>query len=100
MGFTGLTGYIESESLSRLRRPVGRMTVEEQRYEGEFRFVNSRLITNSEEVAFYQGNKREQRNVDHAFNKLVRPSQINWSQNSSVELCMPLLMLWQSVFMK
>ncbi|XP_038048364.1 ATP-binding cassette sub-family D member 3-like isoform X2 [Patiria miniata] len=57
--------------LTRLRRPVGRMTVEEQRYEGEFRYVNSRLITNSEEVAFYQGNKREQRNIYHAFNKLV-----------------------------
>ena len=55
----------------RLRRPVGRMTVDEQRYEGEFRYVNSRLITNSEEVAFYQGNKRERRNIYHAFNKLV-----------------------------
>ncbi len=47
------------------------MTVEEQRYEGEFRYVNSRLITNSEEIAFYQGNKRERRNIYHAFNKLV-----------------------------
>ncbi|XP_022087262.1 ATP-binding cassette sub-family D member 3-like isoform X1 [Acanthaster planci] len=57
--------------LTRLRRPVGRMTVEEQRLEGEFRYVNSRLITNSEEVAFYQGNKRERLNIYHAFNKLV-----------------------------
>ena len=31
---------------NRLRRPVGRMTAEEQHHEGEFRFVNSRLITN------------------------------------------------------
>jgi len=29
----------------RLRRPVGRMTVVEQQLEGEFRYVNSRLIT-------------------------------------------------------
>ncbi|XP_033636380.1 ATP-binding cassette sub-family D member 3-like isoform X2 [Asterias rubens] len=67
IGYLVLSGLI----LTRLRRPVGRMTVDEQRYEGEFRYVNSRLITNSEEVAFYQGNKRERRNIYHAFNKLV-----------------------------
>ena len=32
--------------LNRLRRPVGRMTADEQHLEGEFRYVNSRLITN------------------------------------------------------
>jgi ATP-binding cassette, subfamily D (ALD), member 3 len=32
------------------------MTVEEQRLEGDYRFVNSRLIVNSEEIAFYQAN--------------------------------------------
>ena len=30
----------------RLRRPAGRMTVEEQHLEGEYRYVNSRLLTN------------------------------------------------------
>uniref|UniRef100_A0A8C1DZ70 ATP-binding cassette, sub-family D (ALD), member 3a n=2 Tax=Cyprinus carpio TaxID=7962 RepID=A0A8C1DZ70_CYPCA len=33
--------------LTRLRRPIGKMTVTEQKYEGEYRYVNSRLITNS-----------------------------------------------------
>ncbi|KAM6167000.1 ATP-binding cassette sub-family D member 3 isoform 4-T4 [Erethizon dorsatum] len=33
--------------LTRLRRPIGRMTVTEQKYEGEYRYINSRLITNS-----------------------------------------------------
>uniref|UniRef100_A0A8C7KI98 ATP-binding cassette, sub-family D (ALD), member 3a n=3 Tax=Oncorhynchus TaxID=8016 RepID=A0A8C7KI98_ONCKI len=32
--------------LTRLRKPIGKMTVIEQRYEGEYRYVNSRLITN------------------------------------------------------
>lgn len=32
--------------LTRLRRPIGKMTVIEQKYEGEYRYVNSRLITN------------------------------------------------------
>lgn len=31
-----------------------KLTVQEQKLEGEFRYVNSRLITNSEEIAFYQ----------------------------------------------
>lgn len=31
-------------------RVSGRLTVQEQKLEGEFRYVNSRLITNSEEV--------------------------------------------------
>jgi len=34
-----------NEMVCRLRRPVGRMTVVEQQLEGEFRYVNSRLIT-------------------------------------------------------
>ncbi|XP_056379088.1 ATP-binding cassette sub-family D member 3 isoform X1 [Hyla sarda] len=57
--------------LTRLRRPIGKMTVTEQRYEGEYRYVNSRLITNSEEIAFYNGNKREKLTIHSAFNKLV-----------------------------
>lgn len=57
--------------LTRLRRPVGRMTAEEQHHEGEFRFVNSRLITNSEEIAFYQGGKREKLTIEKTFQRLV-----------------------------
>ncbi|XP_029474557.1 ATP-binding cassette sub-family D member 3 isoform X2 [Rhinatrema bivittatum] len=57
--------------LTRLRRPIGKMTITEQRYEGEYRYVNSRLITNSEEIAFYNGNKREKQTIHTAFHKLV-----------------------------
>ncbi|XP_029313731.1 ATP-binding cassette sub-family D member 3a isoform X2 [Cottoperca gobio] len=57
--------------LTRLRRPIGKMTVTEQRYEGEYRFVNSRLITNSEEIAFYNGNMREKQTIHTTFKKLV-----------------------------
>ncbi|XP_061522103.1 ATP-binding cassette sub-family D member 3-like isoform X2 [Phycodurus eques] len=57
--------------LTRLRRPVGKMTVTEQRYEGEYRYVNSRLITNSEEIAFYNGNMREKQTIHTTFKKLV-----------------------------
>ncbi|XP_078497364.1 ATP-binding cassette sub-family D member 3 [Lissotriton helveticus] len=57
--------------LTRLRRPIGKMTITEQRYEGEYRYVNSRLITNSEEIAFYNGNMREKQTIHKAFHKLV-----------------------------
>uniref|UniRef100_A0A8C5S9J6 ATP binding cassette subfamily D member 3 n=1 Tax=Laticauda laticaudata TaxID=8630 RepID=A0A8C5S9J6_LATLA len=57
--------------LTRLRRPIGKMTVTEQKYEGEYRYVNSRLITNSEEIAFYNGNQREKQTIHKAFHKLV-----------------------------
>uniref|UniRef100_A0A914H5Y9 ABC transporter domain-containing protein n=1 Tax=Globodera rostochiensis TaxID=31243 RepID=A0A914H5Y9_GLORO len=58
-------------ALTYLRRPIGRMTVMEQQLEGDFRFVNSRLIVNSEEIAFYQGNERERVSVLNAFQRMI-----------------------------
>ncbi|XP_034248545.1 ATP-binding cassette sub-family D member 3 [Thrips palmi] len=57
--------------LTYLRRPMGRMTAEEQKLEGEFRYINSRLITNSEEVAFYNGNNREKLTMLVSFKRLT-----------------------------
>ncbi|KAF7638960.1 ABC transporter domain-containing protein [Meloidogyne graminicola] len=57
--------------LTYLRRPIGRMTVMEQQLEGDYRFINSRLIVNSEEIAFYKGNEREHRSVMNSFQKMV-----------------------------
>uniref|UniRef100_A0A8B9R8N7 ATP-binding cassette sub-family D member 3 n=1 Tax=Astyanax mexicanus TaxID=7994 RepID=A0A8B9R8N7_ASTMX len=57
--------------LTRMRRPIGKMTVTEQKFEGEYRYVNSRLITNSEEIAFYNGNVREKQTIHSTFKKLV-----------------------------
>uniref|UniRef100_A0A8D8U9R3 ATP-binding cassette sub-family D member 3 n=1 Tax=Cacopsylla melanoneura TaxID=428564 RepID=A0A8D8U9R3_9HEMI len=67
LGYLVVSGVI----LTHLRRPAGRMTVTEQKLEGEFRYINSRLISNSEEIAFYQGNQREKLTVLAAFNKLT-----------------------------
>lgn len=57
--------------LTHLRKPIGQMTVKEQRLEGEYRHIHSRLITNSEEIAFYQGNNREKLTLFASFHKLV-----------------------------
>lgn len=58
--------------LTHLRRPIVALTVKEQRLEGEYRHINSRLITNSEEIAFYQGNNREKLTILSSFHKLVK----------------------------
>ena len=47
------------------------MTITEQKLEGEYRYINSRLITNAEEIAFYNGNYREKLTLLAAFDKLV-----------------------------
>ncbi|XP_012226570.1 ATP-binding cassette sub-family D member 3 [Linepithema humile] len=57
--------------LTHLRKPIGTLTVKEQRLEGEYRHINSRLITNSEEIAFYAGNNREKLTMLASFYKLV-----------------------------
>ena len=67
IGYLVVAGFV----LTHLRRPTGRFTVTEQKLEGEYRYINSRLITNSEEVAFYQGNQREKLTVLASFEKLV-----------------------------
>jgi ATP-binding cassette, subfamily D (ALD), member 3 len=69
-----MLGYLVASGLvlTRLLRPLARFTIEEQRLEGEFRNVNSRLITHSEEIAFYGGNQREQETMTSSFARLVR----------------------------
>lgn len=67
LGYLMASGFV----LTYLRRPTGKMTVLEQKLEGEYRYINSRLITNSEEIAFYNGNNREKLTILASFNKLV-----------------------------
>lgn len=67
LGYLVVSGVV----LTRLRRPVGKFTVTEQRLEGDFRYVNSRLITHSEEIAFYRGNKKEQYVITQTFERLI-----------------------------
>ncbi|KAK9738501.1 ABC transporter transmembrane region [Popillia japonica] len=68
-----MLGYllISGVFLTHLRRPTGKMTAQEQKLEGEYRHINARLITYSEEVAFYNGNAREKVTLIASFNKLL-----------------------------
>ena len=68
-----MLGYLTLAAaiLVKIRKPMARLTTKEQALEGEFRFVNSRLQVNAEEVAFYGGNKRELTVLTNSFHKLV-----------------------------
>lgn len=44
----------------------------EQKLEGEFRYSHSRLITHSEEVAFYGGGSREKKTLNESFLRILR----------------------------
>ncbi|KAI7903409.1 ABC transporter transmembrane region 2-domain-containing protein [Cokeromyces recurvatus] len=50
--------------------PFGRYTAIEQKLEGDFRFTHSRIITHSEEIAFYRGGEREKEVVNNTFQKI------------------------------
>ncbi|CAG8460082.1 14752_t:CDS:10 [Funneliformis caledonium] len=52
--------------------PFGKFTAIEQKLEGDFRFTHSRIITHSEEIAFYGGGEREKTVVNGSFDKIVR----------------------------
>lgn len=67
LSYLVFSGFI----LTKLRQPMVKMTVAEQELEGEFRFINSRVIVNSEEIAFYQGHNREKTTLLKAFHRLI-----------------------------
>ncbi|CAH0556076.1 unnamed protein product [Brassicogethes aeneus] len=64
--------FVSGAILTHLRKPTARLTAGEQKLEGEFRHINSRLITHSEEVAFYNGNAREKATLLASYNKLYK----------------------------
>ncbi|XP_043275306.1 ATP-binding cassette sub-family D member 3 [Venturia canescens] len=68
LGYLAVAGTF----LTHVRKPIAQMTVKEQRLEGEYRHINSRLITNSEEIAFYRGNAREKLTLLASFHKLIK----------------------------
>lgn len=68
LGYLIVSGVL----LTHLRKPVSRLTAQEQKLEGEFRHINARLITYSEEVAFYNGNQREKTTLLSSYTKLLK----------------------------
>jgi len=51
--------------------PFGKLTAIEQKLEGEYRGLHSELLAHSEEIAFYNGQDWERRNIDTGFNRMM-----------------------------
>ncbi|KAI8889644.1 hypothetical protein K501DRAFT_170432 [Backusella circina FSU 941] len=66
IGYFVLSGVL----LRAFSPPFGRYTAIEQKLEGDFRFTHSRIITHSEEIAFYRGGEREKEVVNNTFEKI------------------------------
>lgn len=56
--------------LTQARRPLSGYIIRETQSEGQLRFVHSRLIQNSEEVAFFKGNNKEKYTLMSALDNL------------------------------
>uniref|UniRef100_A0A6A7G2Y4 ATP-binding cassette n=2 Tax=Hirondellea gigas TaxID=1518452 RepID=A0A6A7G2Y4_9CRUS len=60
--------YFVVGTIIRLISPsFGKLTARAQRFEGDYRHVHNRLITYSEEVAFYGGHHREKLTIDEHY---------------------------------
>lgn len=55
-----------------LTPPFGKYVADEARLEGEFRFLHSRLIDYSEEVALYHGHEAEKDTLDKGYFTLIK----------------------------
>lgn len=71
LGVIGLTGEI----LKAISPKFGAMVAEEADLKAKLRHCHSRVVTNSEEIAFYGGDKVEKRVLEEAFHKEIRQSK-------------------------
>ena len=68
----GLLVQISAAVMRALTPPFGKYVAEEARLEGEFRFLHSRLIDNSEEIALYHGHDVERDTLDKGYFTLIK----------------------------
>ncbi|RKP03347.1 hypothetical protein CXG81DRAFT_9682 [Caulochytrium protostelioides] len=68
-----VVNYLVTASLLRAVTPsFGALAAKEAKFEGDFRSAHSRLITNAEEVAFYNGADRERSILDRTYQRLIK----------------------------
>jgi ATP-binding cassette subfamily D (ALD) long-chain fatty acid import protein len=68
-----LGNYFLTATIMRAATPAfGKMAAEEAELEGEFRYAHTRIITNAEEIAFYNGGELELSVLARAYRNLIR----------------------------
>lgn len=97
-----LSAYFSTAYIIRKVSPAfGRLAAVEARLEGEFRNGHARLITNAEEIAFYNGGDRERMNLEKSYGNLSNHIDstlririaYNWFEDYIIKYC------WSSVGM-
>ena len=73
-GMWGMLGnYIVTATILRAATPAfGKLAAQEAKLEGDFRSAHSRLITNAEEIGFYNGEELEKSLLDRTYGRLIK----------------------------
>ena len=64
--------FITAYALKRFAPPFGKLAAKEAQLEGLFRACHSRIIMNAEEIAFYKGQKIEEKIISSCYRILIR----------------------------
>jgi ATP-binding cassette subfamily D (ALD) long-chain fatty acid import protein len=77
IGMTGMYGlmlnyFVTATILRAATPPFGKLAAQEAKLEGDFRSAHSRLITNAEEIGFYNGEELEKSILDKTYNRLIK----------------------------
>ena len=77
IGLTGMWGltlnyFVTASILRAVTPPFGKMAAIEAKLEGSFRSAHSRLITNAEEIAFYNGEGLEKSILNKTYSQLIK----------------------------
>ncbi|OMJ08894.1 ATP-binding cassette sub-family D member 2 [Smittium culicis] len=63
--------FISVAFLRKITPPFGKLVATQAVIEGQFRADHARIVTSSEEIAFYKGDKTEKKNVIKSLNNLI-----------------------------
>ena len=68
-----LANYVVTATILRAATPqFGKLAAQEAKLEGDFRSAHSRLITNAEEIGFYNGEELEKNLLDRTYGRLIK----------------------------
>lgn len=76
--------FLSSIVLRAIMPPFAKLTAEQQKLEGDFRYAHSRLINYAEEIAFFAGSQREKSYLNSAFDRLYSHSKGIFTKQASL----------------